>query len=182
MVAKRALNFGTPSRKRARIQPTMVLYRSPRPEMKFFETTFAYAGIATLNLDLNEMAQGSNVNERVGNKIKVWSIEFILAQAAGDPIRVDLLMPNLVTDNPSHTFSQAVDRKKFNVLLTKFLHSGANENSRGCIVRHKLPYGVVTKFFDSGANSCNSNLIMAHITTPSATTVTGYFRIWYTDV
>jgi len=86
--------------------------------------------------------------------------------------------PQLVT----HTYDQPVDRNSQSVLKTSFLHGGINPNSRGAHVQHKLPLGIITKFRAAAGSTLNSNEIVARITSPATTTITGYFRIWYTDV
>lgn len=182
MAAKRSLDFGTPRRKRTRIQPTLVLYRGVKPEMKYLTTTITYSAAVAGTYDINGVPQGGAEDNRIGAKIKIWSIEYVLAQASGDPIRVDLLLNNVSGGTISHAYDGAIERNKVTVLDTRFLHSGADENSRGVLIRKKLPFGVVSKYTAALGSSVNHNQMVARITTPSSTTVSGYFRIWYTDV
>ena len=180
MVAKRALNFGTPSRKRTKAQP-YVLYRGLNPEMKYHDQIIPYSAKTTVTLNLCDVAQGTDVDERIGAKIKVWRIEYFLAQVSGDPIRVDLLISNIAGHVFAHGYDGSIDRQRCSHLKTSVLHSGSSLNSRGALVHHKLPYGVVVKYSGILGSTVNANQLIAQVTTPTATTITGYFRIWYTD-
>lgn len=181
MTAKRSLNFGTPSGKRQKSQPTMVVYRGLKPEMKFFTTTLTHSTSTSTSVSIAAPSQGTAVNQRVGAKIKVWRIEYVVAQASGNPVRVDLLINNLAGATISSTYDSEVDRNNVALIKTRFHTSGSNNSSLGSYVSHKLPYGVICKYGGSAGTTINTNQIVAHVTTPSSTTVTGYFRIWFTD-
>ena len=181
MVAKRMLDFGTPRRVRRRQAP-VVLYRSIRPEIKYKQFNLTYSTVASTTQFLSSIGQGSGVDERIGAKVKIYKVEYILAQTSGDPIRVDISINNVADATPAHTFSQAANRTTQTMLSTKFLHSGANLNSRGGMVVVKMPYPVMSKYTGSGSDTVSSGQVIAHITTPTTTTITGYFRVYYTDV
>jgi len=182
MVAKRALNFGTPLyTKRQRRAPSVVVFSGVKPEMKNFIRDVSHSAVTSSSYFLNNIAQGTSVDGRIGAKIKIYRIEYVLAQISGDPIRVDLLINNTAGGTPSHAYDEDISRNLHTVLDTRFLHSGASLNSRGAMVSKKLPYPIVAKYTGATA-TCNYNQIVAHLTTPVATTVTGYFRIYYTDI
>lgn len=183
MVAKRALNFGTPRSKRARKSvSSMLLYRPLTPEVKFNDLPIVYNSASAATFFINSINQGTAVFNRVGAKVKVYKVEYVIAQASGDPVRVDLLLNNVAGSSPAHTFDTSINRRLFSILSTKYLHSGASLNSRGALVTYNLPYPVIAKFGDALGSTINAGQIAARITTPSATTVTGYFRVFYTDV
>jgi len=176
------LDFGTPRRQRRRQAP-LLLYRSVRPEIKYkqFNVT-AYNNISAATFFISAIGQGSDVQDRIGARVKIYKVEYILAQTSGESIRVDLSINNVAGSTPSHTFTQAANRTTQTMLSTKFLHSGANLNSRGAMVLYKLPYPLLSKYTSSSAASGSSGQLVAHVTTPTTTTVTGYFRVYYTDV
>ena len=89
--AKRALNFGTPASKRRRIGNTVVLRAGPKPEMKHASYTVSHSASTNANLSLSTMSQGTSVNNRVGNKIKIWRITGTLNSVL--PIKAHLLAP-----------------------------------------------------------------------------------------
>lgn len=182
MAAKRRLDFNTPRGKRAKAAPTqMVMYRSPKSEMKHLTTNITYSAATVAGFVVNNPVQGPGVNERIGNKIKCWYIEGIIACTASTPIRLDIIMPNDPTALFTVTFDQVLDRRILSVLGTKFLTNGTGFAASGAELRHKLPLGVVTKFGDGTAASLNKNAIYCVLSTPAAQTITGQFRCWYTD-
>lgn len=68
-VAKNGRKFG-PYNKKA-----LVIYRGPKPEVKWFATAVNTTALGAGNhVCINQIAQGANVNQRVGNKISVRSI------------------------------------------------------------------------------------------------------------
>lgn len=182
MVAKRRLDFGGTTRNtRPRRDTPMVLYRGIKPEMKNLVTPITYTLLSGASYPINNVGQGSSVADRIGSKIKIWSIDYILTQDQGLSFRVDLVINNNAGVNPTHAYSNAIARNDFSVLHTKFFHAGATPNARGANLRHKLPLGVVSKYSTGISTSINTNQIVARITSPANTTLDGYFRIWYTD-
>jgi len=183
--AKRALNFGTnSSSKRRKTNNTMVLYRGIKPEMKHKHFPIAYSGAATsYNLCINAVPTGNGFAERIGAKLKVWNIEYLFHESNGlDPtLRLDVYLGDTNTDFSTHTLDDPLPRQTYTSLKTMMLYSGSNPNSQGATGNIKLPLGVVTRFTDGAATSINSNSIHIRFTSSVATTVGGYFRIWYTD-
>jgi len=184
MVAKRRLNFGgSGSAKRARQDAPMVIYRGPKPEMKYFTVFPLYVSAVSVSTIINRIDQGTAVFNRIGSKVKIWHIEYVLVgDTSGASFRCDLLLNNTTPQLVTHTYDEPVDRNSQSVLRTTFFHGGTNNNARGAHIQHKLPLGIITKFRAASGSTLNSNEIVARITSPATTTITGYFRIWYTDV
>jgi len=180
--AKRRLNFGSRSAKRPRRGDVYVM-RGPKSEMKYHTQTITYSAATAANFKINSIAASASSNGRIGSKVKIHYIEAVLAQAAGNNsvVRCDLLIPNDASTLPAHAFDDPVQRVDNSLLKTQFMSGGTVNHHQGCIWGHKLPYGVVSRFGDSGSGNCNSNAIVARITTPVNATITGYFRVWYTD-
>lgn len=182
MVAKRRLDFGTPRGKRVKgSPPALVLYRTPKTETKFITTAINHVGSTGTSTVVNNPAQGSGFDQRIGNQIKCWFLEGVVACTASTPIRLDVIIPNDPGAGFLASFDGALDRRQMTVLATKFLTNGTSFAASGAVVRHKFPLGVVTKFSDATAGSINRNTIYCVLTTPSAQTITGYFRVWYKD-
>ena len=182
MVAKRALDFGTPNAKRTRREPAMVVYRGVRPEMKYLVTPIDYDAVSAATLTLNSITQGTDISGRVAAKVKIWRIDYILENtASSNSVRVDLLIQNVTGGTVTHTFAGDIDMKSYTWLKTQFYHSGTSNGPKGINVSHKLPMGVVSKYSGAAGTTINSNQIVARITTSGTETIRGYFRIWYTD-
>jgi len=182
MVAKRALDFGSPKAKRFRREPTMVVYRGLRPEMKYLVTPVTYSAATAQTVTLNSLTQGTDVSGRVGAKVKIWRIDYILqCTSSSNSVRVDLLINNVTGGSVSHTYAGDIDMKSFTWLKTQFYHSGTSNGPKGINVSHKLPMGVISKYSGASGTTINSNQIVARITTAGNETIDGYFRIWYTD-
>lgn len=183
MVAKRALNFGTPNSKRQKREQTMVIYRGMKSEMKHLVTNITYAGATVLTLGINTVAQGTSSAERVGSKIKIWRIDYIIEnQSSSNSVRVTLQIPNIVGAASALQYSGAVARDDVTLLKDTYYHSGTSQSPRGIMQTHKLPLGVVSKYAGAAGTTINSNQIQARITTSGAETLVGHFRIWFTDV
>ena len=182
MVAKRALNFGTPNAKRQRMEPTMVVYRGVKPEMKYYDVVLTYSAAQAITITLNDVAQGTGVQNRVGGKIKIWRIEYSLQEtSSSNTVLVDLLINNTAGGTIPHTYPFMPDRRSVVALKRTFHQSGTNNGPKGMLVSHKLPMGVVSKFSGAAGTTINNNQIVARILTPAAEDITGNFRIWYTD-
>ena len=182
MVAKRALNFGTPNAKRQRNETTMVVYRGVKPEMKYYDVVLSYTASTALTLTLNDVGQGTGVQNRVGGKIKIWRIEYSLTESTSSAtVLVDLLINNTTGGTVGHTYPFMPDRRTVSSLKRTFHQSGTQNGPKGMLVSHKLPLGVVSKYAGASGTSINSNQIVARILTPAAEDISGNFRIWFTD-
>lgn len=159
----------------------MVLYRAPRTEIKHVTNTITYVGATSQAIYINNPVQGPGVNERIGNKIKVLYIEAVIACTASTPIRLDLVLPNDATSAFTPVFDGPLDRRIMSVMKTQFLTNGTSVAASGAVIGHKLPYGLNVRYTDGTAGSINKGTILAGLSTPSAQTITGYFRVWYTD-
>ena len=178
------LNFGTPNRKRPRrFQQPVMLYRSIKPEMKNLVTTLAYGPAINLTLGLNVVSQGAATFERIGSKIKIWRIDYMIENVNNsNAVRVTLQIPNIVGAASTQNFASSVDRESFTLLKDTIYHSGTAQSPRGILQSHQLPVGVVSKYAGVAGTTINHNQIQARITTSGTETLSGYFRIWYTDV
>ena len=182
MVAKRALNFGTPTAKKQRVEPTMVIYRGVKPEMKYFDVIPDYAAKTDVTVTLNDVTQGTGVQNRVGGKIKIWRIEYSLTESSSfATVCVDLLINNTAGGTIPHTYPFMADRRTVTQLKRTFHQSGTSNGPKGMFVSHKLPLGIVSKFAGAAGTTINHNQIVARILTPASETITGNFRIWFTD-
>lgn len=167
------------SSKKARTEPTMVVYRGIKPEMKHAALTISHNTVIASTRDITAIGVGTNVAQRVGAKIKVFNIEYLLTSASS--FRATLLMPNDANASPALSFDTPVERTKDAVLKDTFAHSGSNPDCRGMLGRHKLPLGTVCRYGGPLGTDINDNAIYLTITQPAVGTVTGYVRIWYTD-
>lgn len=170
------------SSKRARTVVTMVPRAvGSKPEMKFFVTSINHTAATATNTSINDVAGGTAYSDRVGMKIKIWSIDGFIASTGTVPVRCDLYAGNDATTVSAHTFYNPTDRAAGWLLKQWCQSSGGTPNLGGHFFRHSLPMGVITKFTDGTATSQNSNKIVLKLTSPSAATANGYVRIWYTD-
>lgn len=158
----------------------MVLYRGIKPEMKHFQTLLTHSSTTNSVRRINLVPNGSGLFERQAAKIKIHHIEMVLAST--ESIRMTILLPNNEGATPSLTYAQSVTRENDNVIKDVFLHSGSSPDARGALVQHKLPLGMVSKFNGTAGTDINSNVLWVVLNQPSNGTITGYFRIWFTDV
>lgn len=182
--AKRALNFGpnTPN-KRSKNQNTMVLYRGIKPEMKHASVSISHSTALASDLCVNAIPNGTSFENRIGAKIKIWNVEYFVAEYAGTPVtlKLDMYLGDTSTDFSTHLLANAFPREKYTLLKTIVATPHGTPNQDGVYGNHRLPLGVVTRYNSTTAASIVDNAINVRIQTSTATTVAGYFRIWYTD-
>lgn len=179
--AKRALNFGSTPRKRARMTTRSQSRRvyGTKPEMKYHVLNVTHVTSNATTQSINEIPGGPGVLQRVGAKVKIWNIEWVLACQV--PTRVDLILANQASDTPTNTYPSAIDRTEFNQIEMMQLHPPTTSTAAfsGNV---KLPLGLIAKYNLTAGSSINKGKLYARITSQTNQTVTGYFRIWYTDV
>lgn len=85
---------------RARLGPIL------NPEVKYRETVVRPASLANnglINYKLTDIAQGEDVNQRLGNRIEIIGVKFLGSAGDGNPnIDLHLVTPFSTTD-PAHT-------------------------------------------------------------------------------
>lgn len=161
-----------------------------KAEMK--SITWTSAGTVTQGtrnvLDMTAIAEGTSVNERIGDKIKVWRIE-IRGYADGE---IDhYLIQKHGTDTPVYTdfgsgsaafIADSLDSTKYTEwawIKNLFL---AYTNRPIIHYIHKFPMGIVVDFEGSGTTAVDNGLLLV---SRNASTVDKSqslsVRMWYTD-
>ena len=181
MVAKRALDFGTPRPTAKRRKATNTVYRGKKLEMKDNTQIVSHIGATASNVLITSVANGAAENERIGAKIKSWAIEGYIV--TNQPVRLDLVIPSDVggTPTPPNAFHSVIDTEDFTRLGTWYYNNNTPGTYEGMHFVHKLPYGVVTKFNGVLGTDGVKNPIYARITNQTSATVLGQFRLFYTD-
>ena len=87
--------------------------------MKHKEVGFSYTALTNTNLLLTDITAGPGSDERIGRKIKVWRIEYMLRSQS--TVRCDILQGNDATATPVHTIDAAVNRNSFNVIKLNYI-------------------------------------------------------------
>lgn len=181
--AKRKLNFGpSPYAKRRKTMAYIPQpYRVIKPEMKHVVIPLVHAAAGSIR-SLTAIASGADNGQRVGNKIRIYNIEYVVSGGTPFSSRLDLCVGNDATlpGAPIVTFDTALDRQAYTSLKTRFMNNGSASQA-GFMGFHKIPGGLLVKYGGPTAASVNSNNLLANVATPSSATLSGYFRIWYTD-
>ena len=150
--------------------------------MKYFDTNSSYSADTAYTLTLNSVSQGTARYNRIGAKIKIWRIDYLLEQnSSSNSVRIDLLINNPAGGTLTYTYPFMADRNTVTLLKRTIHHSGTSNGPKGMYVSHKLPYGIVCKFTGAAGTTINSNQIVARMLTSAPETIVGNFRIWYTD-
>lgn len=190
MVAKRRLDFSKvtdlPLTKRVRKVERIV--RLNRPELKTFST-----GLTTLQA-INSISvvkpcniqQGSDVNERIGNKIRVWRIEvrgnsdnrldnlIIRKTTSTDPVIGDFRTP---------AGSYVLDEKR--TQFVELVHKQSNDTNSNATFKmsYKFRGGLLVSYNGpNGTDGIDNEVIWVVVNRSSVACVsTCSVRIWYTD-
>lgn len=162
---------------------TMVVYRGLKPEMKHAAVAVSHTGVTSSDLCLNALSNGNQYFERIGAKIKVWNIEYFFFESSGNTVtlKMDMYLGDTSTDFSTNALNSAFPRQEYTLLKTIVATNNGVPNHDGVYGNHKLPMGVVSRYNASTGASLVDNAINVRIQTSTATNVSGYFRIWYTD-
>ena len=179
LMRKRALARANGSNKRARTGNVVIL-RGPKPEMKSFIYNLSHSAVTGSDHSINQIASGSANAQRVGSKVKIHNIEYLLT--SGSSFRVDILVPNDAGTRTTASFVNAVNRDAFSVIKTFVVNSTTTLTTGGRYGNIKLPLGMISKYTGTGGSTINKGEIYVRVTSQAAVNVDGYFRVWYTDV
>jgi len=180
--SKRAAGGVLSSSKMAKTGNTTInIYRGNKTEMKFFDTDIVHASTTGSSTTINFVPNTTAVQGRVGNKIKIWRVEMMLASSNSTPILVRLVLPKDPTAFVLPTFTTFIDPGTATVLKTQYLHNGAQPNTSGYHCNHKLPLGLVSEYNDIAGTDLTKNNLLAVFNQPIGGTINGTTRIWFTD-
>lgn len=167
------------ARKRIKTVPrTMVVMK---PEMKHSAAVISYSAITFAALPIMQLGTGTSRQSRVGNKIKLHAIEIFLSNTGGAPIRCDLVQPIDDTTTPAYTFAGVLDRSINQVISENQLAPGSNNPSEVWQYYHRFTPPRNVTYKDATLGSCQKGNIHLCLSTPSSATISGYYRLWFTD-
>lgn len=177
---KRTMSRANASSKRARTaaRPVGRVY-GVKPEMKNTSLAFNYAATQNLNIDLTAIANGSINGERVGAKVKFWNVEVVMQSS--DPLRADILIPQITNTLPSYNSNSLGAPQDYVVLHKEFFAPSDATNTQPHYFNYRFPMGVVSKWDGSAAADITKNQLILRLMSPAATDFTGIVRCWYTD-
>lgn len=162
-----------------------------KPEMKIITQTAANSALAAATirvLPCGNPVSGTDVNERVGNKIRIHGVEVF--GNLGD-FRCDvyiLLAPSGYLAQPQYSDFQAVvgghiqanQQREFKTLKHFLQPDGANANFH---VKHNFKYPMVVEFQGAGSTAASRNQLYVVVKndTGSGHNVQFGVRTWYSD-
>lgn len=186
--------YAAPSSQMAkRLRRVEKLASSNKSEMKHKSFT-RQAAIATGNLtalNLTSISLGNDVNQRVGNKVKIWRVEirgevqssfnsFLIQSHTG-------AAPDVGDFNLTVGYGAMLKDETLNSKFTEwkyFRNSQLQSNEKGAlrIIQH-FKNGIVVKFNGSTADAVDNSLfyVCQNPTASIDTTINVTCRIWYTD-
>lgn len=154
MVARRTIDFGTPSGKRRKTTGGQTLHKAilKNQELKRFITdvTTGPADVLVHSL-VATMASGAGGNQRIGNKVKILSVDYCVTNANNGLTRVRLVMGRGQTPPSAPTpanFTRYLDENAYWVLRDEtFVASTEGGNDKACLIStHKFPSGLNLQF------------------------------------
>lgn len=173
------MTFGRNTSKRRKTTPTTVVLRGPKPEMKHMSSVITGTGTA-VDIAVNNIAQGTKHNERIGGQTKAHYINGVLRCSA--PVRMDVYVPFDVSDIAAHGQDQVFDLQKGFLLKTIWFNPSTTAGNSGLIFDIKLPYGLKQQYAGAAATDIKKGKIMARFTSNASVTVNGHFQVFYTDI
>lgn len=200
MVAKRALDFSkvTDMSVSKRLKKVERQVRLNRPEMK--SITFSASGNVPAQVSgppvvngilqtlATNISQGDAVNQRLGDKVRVWRIEVRGAQRTG-------LDTYILQNHGNNSFSGQSTGQYLGAFLldsisnnvfTEWQHIQIPNEDDGSFGRfkrvQKFRNGMIVRYSGSVATPVDNGLIVATVnTTNTALAATYSMRVWFTD-
>lgn len=193
MVAKRVLFPRSPAtmpvKKRLRRVERIAALRKPEMKMQDFNyvnATLADGALATI-VELTAIAEGTGVNERIGNRIKIHRIE-VRGTLGAENVDAYIIQGHTTTA-PVYANFYAYQGSH---LLADDSHTKFTEwryiNGRTFIdrsgLRHRFPIGYTAKYNANLSTSCVDNRLWFVVKndTGAAVSVEYSLRVWFTDI
>jgi len=164
--------------------------RLNRPEMKHktFSATSSIIAGTLATVDLTSIGQGTKINERIGDRIRVWRIE---VRGLADGILDNYILQCHTTTAPEATDfgSQPgafVLDSTTNTLFTEWMHyRNSNVDSTDDPQKYSVKFknGIIVKYDGILATQCVDNrLFNCHLNRgASPHNVHCSYRVWFTD-
>lgn len=191
MVAKREL-FPSKTSVAKRLKRVERLAAANKPEMKTI-TWAASGALATntlANVELTNIAQGVGINDRVGDRIRVWRVEI---RGTSDPSLDHYLFQQRTTSTPTvgvftSTIGAYLADSETNTRWTEWKHyrnlyGGGGGSDLPLKFSQKFINGIIVKYNGSTSTSVvNNGLIYTTLNRDaSSRTRAVTIRVWYTD-
>lgn len=185
---KRTVTYDGPPRLNKRLRRMETQIRRNRPEMKnkIFSSSANVAAGALTNQTLTNIDQGDDIDERIGNNIRIWRIEVRGNLAVGLD---QLVVQQHTTTSPTYasfttTQGAMIIASNTNSLFTEWHHYNTRVSS-GEQFRYfvKFPKGMVVHFNGTaGTSGCRNEVALTTVNNTAGTLGLSYnARVWYTD-
>lgn len=164
-----------------------------RPEMKMSTTLFSGAVPITggtnnlLVANITQIAHGDFVSQRAGNKVRVWRVEV----RGTCPPEIDAYLlqahngvaPTNSSFNTETIAASFVDSSKSNVTHTEWAFRQSRDDSDNKIRIVRKFKGMELSYDGASITATRNNLYLVFRNpTTSTLVVSGYTRVWFTDV
>lgn len=190
MAVKRALFLTPRSAKRRRRQAIPMGLTIRKPEMKYFSGGISDTEIAGGTFSATELTaipQGTDVDERIGNRIRIMRVEFRTSNASSEQLGWYLIQGHTQTAPVLADFANVVGgaltpaNNNSNFTEWRFWNGTVFKDSPKIVQR--FPKGYVAKYDGPNGADCTHNklyLCYKHNYTIPATAYCGW-RVWYID-
>lgn len=154
------------------------LPRSIVPESKYNNKSIDTSGVTNVITACVDIGAGTNINNRIGRKIRIKSVEYMFRVPSDVPVRACLYVPK----DPDAVLSIAgstgsIRNEQFWTVHDMLWEANGSQTS-GCY-RHTFPLGMVVEF--SGSGDVVKNNLKLILQTDSSATFEGHTKVWYTD-
>jgi len=190
---RKAISSNAPIAKRVKRLERVA--RQQRPEMKTITSTFQ-ANIAAkvgttkgfLQSQLLAITQGDAINQRSGNRVKVWRVEvrgIMATRLDGYLLQMHGNVEPAVTDFINNAYGSYLIESSNNTTLTEWanfssLYIESDGNARFKISRNFK--GMEVKYSGSTSNPVENGISLAFVNNFTATLpIDCSIRVWYTD-
>lgn len=150
-----------------------------KPETKYFNQTISETAIST-TVDTCNVPAGTDIEERIGRKIRLKSVEYMGRLTLNDIVRVILYVPKdqgEVLSIPSTT--AAVENDRFWILHDKLYDP--NGSSTVFQYRHTFPMGMLVEFGGPLGTDINRNGVKMLVQSGDSVARAFHTKIWYQD-
>ena len=172
---KRILHRANASNKRMRRTPMYL-----KPETKYFNQNVPTGSAVSRTVNCCRMDAGTGVSERIGRKITLKSVGYMLTVSGNTRIRCILYVPKDQSDELVLSgANDAVENDKFWVIHDKLWDP--NGSATVAQHNHRFPMGMGVEYGGPLGDDINRNGVRLAVVTPGAASANGHTKIWYAD-
>lgn len=179
-----------PVAKRLRAMERRIAFNTGETKVNTYNSSASIAANTLTAIEYTNIGQGTGVNERIGNKVRILRVE---CRGFTAPNLDYYIISSSGTRAPSITdFGGSggayLGNNLYNSPFTEWVHKGANNNQFSTVsnpikLMKTFPMGILAKYDGTGGTTCEKNRLFLVVVNrdTAAHSVDINLRVWYRD-